>query len=52
MKPEHILWDEDKDMSLSEVNNGYWWSTAVRSECIANSDMLRPLVMFIDGVKI
>jgi hypothetical protein len=52
MRPEHILWDEDKGNTLSEVNSGHWWSAARTAECLTEMDVLWPLVMFIDGMKI
>jgi hypothetical protein len=62
MKAEHLLisdinnpLNEDDNhpmMSFGEVNSGSWWKTACEHECRGDSDMLWPLIMFIDGMKV
>lgn len=52
MLPDNILWDNRKDTNLSEINTGDWWSTATAIECVTESEVLWPIIMFIDGMKI
>jgi hypothetical protein len=52
MNPDNILWGHEESDSLSEVNTGHWWSVASRTECRTPSEVLWPLTLFIDGMKI
>jgi hypothetical protein len=61
MKAEHLLIsdvnnplndDNHPMMSFGEVDSGTWWKTAREHECKEDSDMLWPLIMFIDGMKV
>jgi hypothetical protein len=52
MNPNNILWGHEESDSLSEVNTGHWWSVATRTECRTQSEVLWPLTLFIDAMKI
>jgi hypothetical protein len=61
MKEEHLLItdannplnnDNQPMMSFGEVDSGSWWKTAREHECKGDRDMLWPLIMFIDGMKV
>jgi hypothetical protein len=55
MSPNNILWETSSDASssiLSEVNTGQWWMTASATECTSESDLLWPLILFIDAMKV
>lgn len=39
-------------MCFGEVDSGSWWRTAKENDCVAPNDMLWPLIMFIDGMKV
>jgi hypothetical protein len=52
MRPGHILWNDEKGDSLTEINTDSWWSTAMASECQTETDVLWPLGLFIDRMKI
>jgi hypothetical protein len=53
MSPNNILWETGNDASiLSEVHTGEWWMTASATECNSESDLLWPLILFIDAMKI
>jgi hypothetical protein len=61
MRPEHLLIsdlnnplnEENHPMtSFGEVDSGSWWKNAREHECTGDSDMLWPLIMFIDGMKV
>ncbi len=44
--------DDTTSLVLGEVNSGSWWKTAKEHECKGPSDILWPLIMFIDGMKV
>jgi hypothetical protein len=52
MQSKNLLWNDELGTTLSEVNTGEWWSSAAEMECITESEVLWPLIMFIDGMKI
>jgi hypothetical protein len=52
INPDNILWGNEDGDSLSEVNTGHWWSVANAAECSTESEVLWPLTLFIDGMKI
>jgi hypothetical protein len=39
-------------MTFGEVDSGNWWQTAQQHECTNDNDMLWPLMLFIDGMKV
>jgi hypothetical protein len=39
-------------LSFGELNTGTWWKTAQQHECTSEKDVLWPLIMFIDGMKV
>jgi hypothetical protein len=62
MKPEHLLISDVHNplatdngpmvTSFGEMDSGSWWRTAQQNECTGYIDMLWPLTMFIDGMKV
>jgi len=43
---------QDNPSPYGEVNSGNWWKQAVTHECTGPKDVLWPLIMFIDGMKV
>jgi hypothetical protein len=39
-------------VSFGEVDSGSWWQTAQQHECTNKNNMLWPLMMFIDRMKV
>jgi hypothetical protein len=63
MDKENLLFSNYKDpandqlsmasqLHYGEVNSGSWWKTATRHECKGPKDILWPLIMFIDAMKV
>jgi hypothetical protein len=61
MRPEHLLIfdvnnplndDNSRMASFGDVDSGTWWKNAREHECTGDTDMLWPLIMFIDGMKV
>ena len=44
--------DNNASMSFGDVDSGSWWKKARENECKEARDMLWPLIMFIDGMKV
>jgi hypothetical protein len=42
----------DEPVPYGEVNSGTWWKKAVRHECKGPRDVLWPLILFIDAMKV
>ena len=42
----------DNPMPYGEVNSGTWWKETVKHECTRLKDILWPLIMFIDAMKV
>jgi hypothetical protein len=62
MRRDHLLLDDvdgpgnnppnERMSTFGDVNTGSWWKTATETECTKNHDLLWPLIMFIDGMKV
>jgi hypothetical protein len=63
MEKDNLLFSDYKDPSkgvnpsntpvcYGEVNSGSWWKDATGHECTGPNDILWPLIMFIDGMKV
>jgi hypothetical protein len=63
MEKDNLLFSDYKDPSngvtplntpvcYGEVNSGSWWKEAMRHDCTGPNDILWPLIMFIDGMKV
>jgi len=60
MAPENLLFSDCNNPSVDgpnlrtfgDVNTGFWWQCAKHHDCVNHNDVLWPLILFIDGMKV